>query len=99
MKIHVEFPKIQVYKQTLSICLCPVDAILTKEKHHLLVVLLFLGLSVTPLVLKDSVLSNAIIIAFFFPALCTSLLLSWGENEREIAKQQIYMVLTFNCSS
>lgn len=66
MKIHVEFPKIQVYKQTLSICLCPVDAILTKEKHHLLVVLLFLGLSVTPLVLKDSVLSNAIIIAFFF---------------------------------
>ena len=58
---------------------------MTEEKHHLLVVLLFLGLSVTPLVLKDSILSNAIIIAFFPLLSVHPYVLSRGETEREIA--------------
>lgn len=69
MKNYIEFPKIQVYKQPLfhlSFWLCPVDAILTEEKHCLLVVLLFQGFRVAPLILK-----NAIVIVFGFLFSCS----------------------------
>lgn len=100
MKNYIEFPKIQVYKQPLfhlSFWLCPVDAILTEEKHCLLVVLLFQGLRVAPLILKKR--HSHCFCFFVFLLSAHSYMLRWGENGRETAYQQACMVSPFSHSS